>query len=1250
MGKKDKGNGKTAKDGRAVGKRLDRFFVRLGMGMRSKLVTIFLTVKVIPIILIAVIAWAQFSMMGVALTDRTRLLEGNVNASLRNAGDVAEEDSKKALTASARENIERMTTDAARAVAKFLYDRDDDVRFLSAFDAAADPGAAAEVYANFIRSQRADVVAQGDWVLGKNGQGVQIWEAAERPAPSAHDPYDPSGGGGYNYYNGENEIDPEDAQGNGFNYRGPDGLVYESRPLYDEIAFIGSDGAEAIKVTWGETRRDDVSGAYGSDLNKAVSGVNGGAPEAAAVTGAGTTKIKHTFDPALLDLSEKDPLYNTYTNTFAKAESEFMEALPNLQKGEIFVSDVIGAYVGTNYIGMYTPDVLKAAPASHPNQTLLQGIGGGSPEDFMEAAAQQAFSGAENPFGERFEGIVRWAMPVYGGAGGNELKGYVTFALNHDHLMELTDHLTPSAERYTELSDAYEGNYAFIWDYQCRSICHPRHHSIVGFDAETGLPEIPWLEDRIYDEWQAAGADWDPASGADWSGGNAANYGSGINWHDFVMDPQPGLRDGPEPRFTKQSRSKKPAPALTKAGFVGLDGRYLNNAPQCTGWMNLTEDGGSGSFYILWSGLWKLTTAAAIPYYTGHYAPSDANGHTRRGFGMFTIGAGLEDFQKPAADMAGKLNGLIDETAGDLAQNTDGTQAAIRQRLNSTTWTLTLITLVLLTLVILVALWLASYLTGNITRLNRGVARFRSGERQFRFRADVKDEFGQLADSFDGMADGIVDSVKTPLSITDMDGNIIYMNEQGLSYHGKALDEVVGKPYRDYGLYPADTEYDPIFALNENREPEIYHWEDRYVKGKAGYFYDKDGRKLGYIISTADVTELAQATEAANQANEHKGEFLARMSHEIRTPMNAIMGITSIVERKLGEIQNGGDALDDVKAHLRQIENSSQHLLSLLNDILDLSKIDAGKIEMVDEAVDMAELADTVSTMIRPRCAIKGIVFETHFDDFSGAAYLTDSLRLRQVLINLLGNAVKFTPELGRVEFRVEKGAAGKGGTPFKFTVRDNGIGMEESVVSNLFKPFEQGDRTISRKYGGTGLGLAISGKIVEMMGGKIAVRSEPGKGSEFSFELRLKESAPIPREEKILENAEGKFAGKRVLLVDDVEINRMIVSSLLEPTGVQIDEAADGADALERFAESLPGTYDIILMDIQMPAMDGYAASEAIRACGHPDAQTVPIIALTANAFKDDIDRAIAHGMNAHIAKPVEYEKLIEIFFKYLK
>ena len=1232
---------------------VERLFAGLGLGMRAKLISIFIIIKVIPLILLALLAWRQSWNLGEELRERTLEITAKANQALSETGTLAVNDAVEALDERATEDIERMTTDTARNVARFLYTRDQDIRFLSSVKPAR------EIYDSFVNHLNGYILVQQEWGLNKD---ETAWVPVNRDQPL----------GNIASSNPENELS--------FNYRPDDGYQYETRPLYLEATFIDLSGQEKIKVT-----------------------------------------TSPRMDPTLKDVSKRE-------NTYVKAETYF-EDLQKLAPGEIYVSEVIGAYTPSKVIGPYTP-----AKARELGEEFKPG--------------NYAWAGRENPLGERFKGIVRWGMPVLENG---RIIGYATLALDHDHIMEFTDHLMPTSERYTEIPDAFEGNYAFIWDYKGRSIVHPRHHSIAGYDPKTGDPQVPWLEDRIYNEWME----------------------SGESYAEFIKDV---------PTFVDQSTSRKPAGELTREGMVALDCRYLNFAPQCTGWFDLTQDGGSGSFVILWSGLRKLTTAAAIPYYTGRY------GESKRGFGFVAIGAGLEHFHKSAMVTKDEIDKIIENSDRDLAQDTRETQDAISDNLLQTATSLATSTGLMAILVILIAIWMASVFTRSITSMINGISRFRAGERQFRFNAPIKDEMGALADSFDDMANSLVESKEGPLAIIGLDWNIIYMNPAWLSLIGKKLEDVAGAPYKENRFVDVDTDFNPINALKNNVEAKPFHYKpgDRYFQGTATYLRNKNGDIIGYIIGVNDVTdivkaqkkteeqrklldtiitsspdmiwykdglgnylivnpryaslvgknpnelvnskpeelfppemlniqadneqkaiitqgpwkteehlkfadghseildvvrtplydsegkligilgvardvtarveveyelrktqmELEKAVVAANLANESKSEFLARMSHEIRTPMNAIIGMSSIAKRKLNEEPF---LKEEVKGHVRQIEVSSQHLLGLLNDILDISKIEAGKIELSIEAFDLPRLVSNVSSIIKPRCYEKNIEFKTEIIGLEHSSFISDSLRLRQVLINLLGNAVKFTNELGRIEFIVTQKERLAGRTLFEFKIKDSGIGIAEDDLQKLFRPFEQGNALVTRQYGGTGLGLSISQSIVKMMGGAIKVDTVQNQGSEFYFNIWLEESSQSTEEVQGDVNLEG-LRGKRILLVDDVDINRMIVVEMLSSTGVEIDEAEDGSIGVRMFEESPENYYDIILMDIQMPQMDGYQASSHIRTLSRPDAKGIPIIAMTANAFKEDVDRSISFGMNDHLAKPLEYDKLVETLTKFLR
>ncbi|MCL1895300.1 MAG: ATP-binding protein [Clostridiales bacterium] len=1246
---------------------LDSWMDRMGLSIRTKLIVIFLIVKIVPLVVLLLIAWSQFAVLGKDIGLRTSHLTEEMTTTITTGGEMAVDDTTNALIANAVEQIERITTDTAHAVADFLYERDNDIRFLATLEPTE------ENYRGFAETRTGRLTKQGVWDLSKDGM---IWEC--KNAPQHEGRGDVS----------TNEENNDEVNGTGFNYRPADTYTFVDVPYYDEISFIGPDLVEQFKVV----------------------------PEDSA-------KKHFPMDEEPRDISDK-------ANTYVGAEG-YGGVIENLEPGEIYVSDVIGAYVPSHFIGMYTPkqiiisainaevaalvamepqtdeisalaDILAglagegirsietAGSALGPGDCITgSALGPGDCEMLMDGTihetllmidnaakdvsspelrerivalknkvsglkfdpAEEAFAGEENPLGIHFEGIVRWVTPV---ERDGEVIGYVSFALNHDHIMEFTDHITPLAERYKELSSAFEGNYAFIWDYQCRNIAHPRHHSVVGYDPETGAPQIPWLETSIYE------------------GLLKGIGGEGLpdlkdRWCNVINDPEPPDPDHPGigrllpgvDVFDGQSRTKRPAPELTAAGLVGLDGRYLNNAPQCTGWMDLTQEGGSGSFYILWSGLYKLTTAAAIPYYTGQYAPSEANGFSKRGFAMVTVGAGLEDFQRPAESTAEAIAQVVADANESIMASAAEAQQMITDSMGATTFQLSATTAIIVFVVILIAIWMASFIAGNINVLVRGLTRFRMGDRRFRFLTARTDEFGDLADIFDDMAGSIETSVASPLSITDMDLNIVYMNDMGLEASGNANVNVVGKSYKNFSVYPFATEYCPISAFEQGRDAEVYFNErnGRYYKGSAKYLFGREGEKIGYIIASTDMTDaslnrltLEHAVEEAQRANEHKNEFLARMSHEIRTPMNAIIGVTNIVEKKLGSIKGPVPGLSDIKGNISQIENSSQHLLGLLNDILDLSKIEAGKIVIAHENVNISKLADAVKGIILPRCSDNAIDFEMEIDEsLSDTLYVTDPLRLRQVLINLLGNAVKFTPEHGHIRFQINKASDNGETARLLFLVEDDGIGIDKEYLLHIFEAFEQGDGSITRKYGGTGLGLPISRSMVQMLGGDIEVRSETGKGSCFTFELELKAAGAAARDTEPEKREASDFSGKRILIVDDVDINRMIVASLLGDTGITSLEAGDGSEAVDIFKESDEGSINIILMDVMMPVLDGLEATAAIRALPRADAKSVPIIALTANAFKEDVDKTLASGMDAHLAKPIDPDTLIEMIKSFL-
>jgi signal transduction histidine kinase/CheY-like chemotaxis protein len=405
-------------------------------------------------------------------------------------------------------------------------------------------------------------------------------------------------------------------------------------------------------------------------------------------------------------------------------------------------------------------------------------------------------------------------------------------------------------------------------------------------------------------------------------------------------------------------------------------------------------------------------------------------------------------------------------------------------------------------------------------------------------------------------------------------------------------------------------------------------------------------RKRTNILLEKTVRERTAAlevqTRAAEAAAKAKSDFLSNMSHEIRTPLNAIIGMTEIAE-KAADIAR-------MRSCNTRIKDASRYLLGLVTDILDMSKIEAGKMELYLQPFSLPALLDQAKELFLPRCRSKNIDFRVSHDNVPPFIY-SDGQRLLQVLTNLLSNAVKFTPENGRIDFTVRQTgeADANGMVRLEFSVRDTGIGMTAEQQENLFQAFQQGDSSIAARYGGTGLGLTISRRIVSLLSGDIQVSSTPGKGSVFTVTVPAQVSTEADCAAQDSAAAEDfDFTGKTLLLVEDVEINREIVLTLLAPSGIRILEASNGDEAVKKF-EQFSAEIDIVFMDIKMPFMDGIEATAAIRASELPSAGAVPIIALTANAFQEDIDKAHAVGMNDHLSKPIDIDRVFAVMRKYL-
>ncbi len=391
----------------------------------------------------------------------------------------------------------------------------------------------------------------------------------------------------------------------------------------------------------------------------------------------------------------------------------------------------------------------------------------------------------------------------------------------------------------------------------------------------------------------------------------------------------------------------------------------------------------------------------------------------------------------------------------------------------------------------------------------------------------------------------------------------------------------------------------------------------------------------------------SQALQSAESANKAKTAFLANMSHDIRTPMNAIIGLASLIEHEAGNEHR-------VREYVRRIKVSSQALLGILNEVLDMNKIESGTTTLSVSEFSVSKFVGDIDDMFRPQAAARNQEFKVTMRNVRHEWLRGDSVRLMQVASNLLSNAIKYTQPGGKVQFIVEEMPSSSASyTRLAILVKDNGIGMDEEFLDKIFDAFTREESTLTNKIQGTGLGMAITKSLVDLMGGTITVESKKGQGSSFEVLLDLKvaeqcadrekqQTAGARREEeRSVGQVLASFDGMRFLCAEDNALNAEILSELLGMEGAQCTVCENGEELLETFMNSAPDEYDMILMDVQMPVMNGYDAARAVRACSHERALNVPIIAMTANAFSEDIQASFAAGMNAHVSKPIDMDVL---------
>ncbi|OPY14561.1 MAG: Sensor histidine kinase TodS [Syntrophus sp. PtaB.Bin001] len=882
------------------------------LGIKGKLIAIFVAIKVIPLILLCWLAWYEVVSLSRHIEQRTALMVKETRNLVKDVGRKAGEDSIRALDLKSREAIERLTTDTARQVADFLYQRDQQVLLASQLSPNE------KSYQQFLKPLTRPILNHGKWVL-KDDKWVPAEQSQSQPDLVTTEVAD-------------NKTD--------WHYRPPERQGRPvSIPIYVEMTFVGLDGTEKIKVTtvpW--------------------------------------------LSPKLQNITKRE-------NTFCKAES-YGSALSRLKPGEIYVSDVIGAYVPSHIIGPYTQEAARK-----------KGI------PFRPEA--EAYAGKENPVGRRFQGLIRWATPV---VDSGRIVGYVTLALDHTHLNEFTRTIVPTDERYTAINDAASGNYAFIWDYKGRSVCHPRHHSICGYDPQTGKQAIPWLDAEIYEKWKKSGQNLDR-----------------------FLDRSP--------QFASPSLQKKPAVELTKAGSVGLDGRYLNFAPQCKGWHELTSKGGSGSFLIFWTGLWKLTTAATIPYYTGQYADSP------RGFGYVTIGADVNEFHADATESAKQLQALTNRYAGMVDKENEKTKEAINKSLATAARSLSLSTLLMIGIVIIVAIWMAAVLTRRITAMISGIRLFQTGKMDHRLDATSNDEMGDLAISFNEMADELQSSIRRVVEselrekMKEKDALIAYnagLFESASSYFhniGNSLAGINGKLLNIRKVLESSSQYPEAFRM---------------------------------------MREAHAAAVADGGKNDRTVELLARME-EI------------LLSRALPRITENVDAIANTQHHMVQTIRFQQDMWN--------SSRQRG-LKFVQQ-INLAELIENVIEDFHPTLAKRRISVNMELDRNLTIKNLKNPLI--HGFTNVIKNAIEAIDATEKEKREISIVLHGKHDDPKRAVIHvaDNGIGIRREDMPSLFQS------GFTTKSDGHGLGLhSLLNFLNENNGSIRAVSAGPNLGAEFILEI----------------------------------------------------------------------------------------------------------------------------------------------------
>ncbi|MCP4671484.1 MAG: response regulator [Desulfobacula sp.] len=918
-------------------------------------------------------------------------------------------------------------------------------------------------------------------------------------------------------------------------------------------------------------------------------------------------KIKNNkISDDLQDISIKN-------NTYCRAE-DYFQHIKKLNKNELYVSKMIGEYIqGWLY---KDNNIIKVKP-------------------------QSAYAGKENPMGKKFQGIIRWVVPVFDK---NIKIGYLTMALDHTHIMEFTDHIIPTQERFADISDAGSGNYAFLWDYEHQNISHPRDFFICGYDPLTGNEVPGWLSQDTYNEYKK----------------------SSLALNDFIKTL---------PDFRQFSLEKTGSKEQINKGCVSLDCRILDHAPQCQGWYIGTQDGGSGSFLIFWSGLWKLTTYASVPYFTGQYKNSP------RGFGYVTIGANVKDFHEASNITKANIKTSINRQKQDIDIVKTQTKELINKHFNRQNRQLYLILIVTAFIVTIIAIILSLTFIKPLRRLMEGAKAIGDGKFHQNIKFRSNDEIGQLGESFNLMAQDIAISnaklmqeiderLKTEQALkisekkyrdifesgvsgiyqTTLQGNLLNVNPKMASIFGYESSDSMIKEISDVGK---QVYVDPLYrdklikkilqddivpdleaqVYKKNREKIWALINARAVKNKNGDFKYIEG-------FVTDITKRKEAEFEKNKLQEQlirskKMESVGLLAGGVAHDLNNVLsGLVTYPDLILMDIPENSR----LKNLILQIKDSGNMAAAIVQDLLALARRGVTNTEVLNFNILINEYFNSSAyknlNYFHNNVFIKTLL-EPDLFNIKGSA-----IHIKQIIMNLVSNAAESMPAGGDIIVStrnqyIDKPVTGydeiKEGDFVVFTIKDHGMGIKPEYLNKIFEPFYT-KKIMGRS--GTGLGMSVVWGVVQDHKGYIDIKSIMGKGTKFDLYFpATRQNIAEPEKIVLIENYTGN--GESILIVDDIEKQRDITTTLLKKLNYSPKAISSGELAVEYIKNNSP---DLVVLDMIMdPGIDGLETYKQIIKI-NPGQKAIIV-----SGFSEDekVKEAQKLGAGKYVKKPYTLEKI---------